>query len=256
MNLCINARDAMPQGGTLRVETGKVTVGDGGISVRPYVLPGNYVMLSITDSGTGMSQDVQREAFEPFYSTKELGKGTGLGLATTYGIVKQSGGYIWVDSRLGEGACFTIYLPKTERATTQALPVLADEPPGGTETLLIVEDEEPLRKGFCEFLSGLGYTVLTASSGEEALSVASGQRRIDLLLTDVVMPRMNGRELSQMLGSLRPELRIVFMSGYTDDAVLRHGIHDMHAAFLQKPFGLAILARKVRDTLGNLCVGA
>ena len=252
MNLCVNARDAMPQGGRLTIATGKVTVKKGSIGERHGVLPGDYVMLSVTDSGTGMSKKIQKDIFEPFFTTKEVAKGTGLGLSMVYGIVKQNGGYVWVESKPGQGACFTIYLPKVERTVAPTIPARAEVPQRGTETLLVVEDEKSLRGGICELLSSLGYTVLAAGSGEEALSIASEQEHIDLLLTDVIMPKMNGRELAQTLGSLRPELKIVYMSGYTDDAVLRSGIHEMHTAFLQKPFGLSALARKVRDTLGQI----
>jgi PAS domain S-box-containing protein len=252
MNLCVNARDAMPQGGRLTIATGKVTVKKRSIGERHDVLPGDYVMLSVADSGTGMSKKVQKDIFEPFFTTKEVGKGTGLGLSMVYGIVKQNGGHVWVESKPGQGACFTIYLPKVERTVAPTIPARAEAPPRGTETLLVVEDEKLLRGGICELLSSLGYTVLAASSGEEALSIASEQEHIDLLLTDVVMPKMSGRELAQTLGSLRPELKIIYMSGYTDDAVLRSGINELHTGFLQKPFGLSALARKVRDSLGQI----
>jgi PAS domain S-box-containing protein len=249
MNLCVNSRDAMPQGGTLTVATGNVTVQEGSVCGPAGVSPGDYVRLSITDSGTGISKELQEQIFEPFFTTKEVGKGTGLGLATVYGIVKQSGGYLWVDSELGQGACFTIYLPKVERPITPKASAETETNPRGTETLLVVEDEEFIRAAICEFLRSLGYTVFAASSGQEALLVASQQEHIDLLLTDVVMPQMSGRELSQMLGILRPDLKTIHMSGYTDDAVLRHGVLDLSTRFLQKPFSLGTLARKVRDTL-------
>jgi PAS domain S-box-containing protein len=252
MNLCVNARDAMPQGGRLTITTGKVTVKKRSIGERHDVLPGDYVMLSVADSGTGMSKKVQKDIFEPFFTTKEVGKGTGLGLSMVYGIVKQNGGHVWVESKPGQGTCFTIYLPKVERTVAPTVPARAETPQRGTEILLVVEDENSLRRGICELLSSLGYTVLAAGSGEEALSIASEQEHIDLLLTDVIMPKMSGRELAQTLGSLRPELKIIYMSGYTDDAVLRSGIHELHTAFLQKPFGLSALARKVRDTLGQI----
>jgi CheY-like chemotaxis protein len=252
MNLCANARDAMPQGGTLTIASENVKVKKQSVGGRHGVLPGDYVMLSVTDSGVGLSKKEQKDIFEPFYTTKKVGKGTGLGLAMVYGIVKQSGGHVWVESKLGHGTCFTVYLPKAERIVAPTVPDRVDAPPGGTETLLVVEDEKSLRMGICELLSSLGYIVFAASSGEEALSIASVQKSIDLLLTDVIMPRMNGRELAQMLGSQRPELKVIYMSGYTDDAVLRQGIHELHTAFLQKPFGLSALARKVRDTLGQI----
>jgi PAS domain S-box-containing protein len=249
MNLCVNSRDAMPHGGTLTIKTRNEAVKEGGIRERPYVLPGEYVMLSVADTGLGMSQETQENIFEPFFTTKEVGKGTGLGLAMVYGTVKQSGGYLWVDSEIGQGTCFTIFLPRVKPIAKPTIPIRREAPPRGTETLLVVEDEEFLRKGISDFLRGLGYKCLAASSGQKALIAASQHEHIDLLLTDVVMPKMSGRELSQTLGALRPDLKVIHMSGYTDDEVLRSGIHESRAAFLQKPFTLATLARKVRDIL-------
>jgi signal transduction histidine kinase/ActR/RegA family two-component response regulator len=252
MNLCINSRDAMPQGGVITMATGNITVAEGSILGHRYVAPGQYVQLSVSDTGTGISKDEQEQIFEPFFTTKEVGKGTGLGLAMVYGIVKQSGGYVWVDSEPGKGACFTIFLPRVQGAATDAdTPLNTDAQPRGTETVLVAEDEEALRDAICGYLRDLGYTVLAASSGQQALSVARQQKKIDLLITDVVMPQMSGRELSQVLGSLRPDLKTIHMSGYMDDAVLRHGIQGMDATFLQKPFNLCTLARKVRDALGR-----
>ncbi|MGA2962264.1 MAG: PAS domain S-box protein, partial [Candidatus Korobacteraceae bacterium] len=251
MNLCVNSRDAMPQGGTLTITTGNVTVEEGSIGGQPYVSPGDYVRLSVADTGTGISRDVQGHIFDPFFTTKEVGKGTGLGLATVYGIVKQSGGYVWVDSELGQGACFTIYLPRIKRATAADMLAKAEVRPRGKETLLVAEDEGALREATCDYLRSLGYTVFAASSGEEALSLAGQfEGRINLLITDLVMPGISGRELAQTLESLRPDLKTVYMSGYSADAVLRSGIHQ-GAAFLQKPFSLGTLARKVRDALGR-----
>jgi two-component system cell cycle sensor histidine kinase/response regulator CckA len=248
MNLCVNSRDAMPQGGTLTIATGNATVEDGGIEGQPYLPPGDYVRLSVTDTGTGICREVQEQVFDPFFTTKEVGKGTGLGLATVYGIVKQNGGFVWVDSELGEGACFTIYLPRVTGALVPEI-LKREARPRGTETLLVAEDEEALRGAMCEYLRDLGYSVFAASSGQEALSAVKQQGHIDLLITDVVMPKMSGRELSQTLGNLRLDLKTIYMSGYTDDAILRHGIHEMGTCFLQKPFSLGTLARKVRDTL-------
>jgi len=194
---------------------------------------------------------VQGRIFDPFFTTKEVGKGTGLGLATVYGIVKQSGGYVWVDSEPGQGACFTIYLPRVKRTIAPDASTKPEERPRGTETILVAEDEEALREAACDYLGSLGYTALAAGSGKEALSVASQHvGPIDLLITDVVIPGgMSGRELAQMLASLRPHLKTIFMSGYTDDAVLRHGIQELAATFLQKPFSLGTLAHKVHDML-------
>jgi PAS domain S-box-containing protein len=252
MNLCVNARDAMPQGGTLTIATGNVTVEEGSIGRRSYVSPGDYVQLSVTDTGMGISKDVQDQIFEPFFTTKEVGKGTGLGLAMIYGVVKQSGGYVWVDSEPGQGACFTIYLPRVKGTIAPAISAEAEALPPGTETLLIAEDEESLRKMMCEHLRSLGYTVLEASSGQQALSVASQHvGHIDLLITDLVMPKMSGRELSEKLGSLRPDLKTIYMSGYTDDTVVRHGISERGITLLQKPFRLDTLTHKVGDALGQ-----
>jgi CheY-like chemotaxis protein len=192
---------------------------------------------------------MQGRIFDPFFTTKEVGKGTGLGLAMVYGIVKQSGGHVWVDSELGRGTCFTIYLPRTKRAIVPEMPAKTEAQPRGTGTILVAEDEEALRVAMCGYLRSLGYTVLEASSGKQALSIASQEGHIDLLITDLVMPGMNGRELSQLLGSLRLDLRTICMSGYSDDPVSRHDINELGAAFLQKPFSLGTLARKVRGTL-------
>ena len=253
MNLSVNARDAMPQGGTLTIATGNVTVEKGSIGEQEHVPPGDYVWLSVTDTGTGISKDIQGHIFDPFFTTKEVGKGTGLGLATVYGIVKQSDGYVWVDSELGQGACFTVFLPRVKRAIASAMPTEPEARPRGAGTLLVTEDEEPLRKAMCVSLRSLGYMVLEAGSGKQALLVASQHEgQIDLLvITDVVMPEMGGWELAQMLGSLRPDLKTICMSGYSEEAVSRHGIHNLGATFLQKPFSLGTLARKVRETLGR-----
>jgi len=252
MNLCVNSRDAMPEGGLLTIATNNITVEDGSTGCPPCVAHGKYVKLSVTDTGMGISTEEQEQIFEPFFTTKEVGKGTGLGLAMVYGIVKQSSGYVWVESEVGRGACFTIYLPRANGSIASDTLAKADAPPQGTETLLVAEDEEALREAICGYFRGLGYTVLAASSGQQALSVASAHMgHIDLLITDVVMPKMSGRELSQVLTSLRPDLKTIHMSGYTNDAVLRHGIQEMDATFLQKPFSLATLALKVRDTLGK-----
>ena len=252
MNLCVNARDAMPQGGALTIATGNVTVEEGRIGEQEHVPPGDYVWLSVTDAGTGISKELQGRIFDPFFTTKEVGKGTGLGLATVYGIVKQSGGYVWVDSELGQGACFTVFLPRVRQAIIPDMSAKAEARPRETGTILVAEDEEALREAMCAYLRSLGYTVLGAGSGKQALSAASlHEGHIDLLITDLVMPGMTGRELSQTLGSLRPETKTICMSGYSDDAVLRHGIHEQGAIFLQKPFSLGTLAHKVRDTLGR-----
>jgi CheY-like chemotaxis protein len=242
----------MPDGGTLTIATGNITVEEGGISEHPFVVPGDYVRLSITDTGTGISNELQEHIFEPFFTTKEVGKGTGLGLSTVYGILKQSSGYVWVDSKPGQGACFTIYLPRVNRMTAPEIFSKNQTSPRGTATILVAEDEESLREAVCGYLHRLGYTVLEASSGQDALAVASGHEgQIHLLVTDLVMPKMGGILLSQTLESLRPDLKTIYMSGYTDDAVLRYGIHEQGLTLLQKPFKLGNLALKVHDALAH-----
>jgi CheY-like chemotaxis protein len=249
MNLCVNSRDAMPDGGTLVIATENTIMDQDNIANCPYVAPGEYIKLTVTDTGTGISKQAQAQIFEPFYTTKEVGKGTGLGLAMVYGIVKQNCGYLWVESESGQGACFNICLPRASGSISPVHPAKTGTQPRGTETLLVAEDEDALREAICGYLSSLGYTVLQASSGQRALATASQHAGcIDLLITDVVMPKMGGREISQILGSQCSGLKTIYMSGYTDDSVLRHGIHK-GAAFLQKPFSLGTLARKVRDTL-------
>jgi len=251
MNLSVNARDAMPQGGILTIATSNVTVDESSFGACPsYVAPHDYAQLTITDTGVGMSHEVLEHMFEPFYTTKIVGKGTGLGLSTVYGIVKQSGGYVWATSEPEEGTCFTIYLPRREDHGVVVLPAGVLQPQRGTETLLVVEDEDSLRESICEFLRGLGYTVLSAESGQRALAISQQHAgAIDLLVSDVVMPRMSGGELSQLLEAQRPQLKTVFMSGYSDDAVVRHGVTEAGVLFLQKPFSLSLLARKVRTAL-------
>jgi signal transduction histidine kinase/CheY-like chemotaxis protein len=252
MNLCVNARDAMPQGGVLTIATANVSpmqMKTGKCSDAPR---GEYVKLSVTDTGIGISKQIQERIFDPFFTTKEVGKGTGLGLATVYGIVKQSGGYLSVESEPGHGACFTIYLPRVEQAITPEEPTTSEAQPRGTETILVAEDEDSVREALCDSIRRLGYTVLAASSGPQALSLAAWhQGPIELLITDVVMPKMNGRELSERLTHLRPNLRTIFISGYTDDTVLRHGIKKLGAVLLQKPFNLNTLACEVRNRLAG-----
>jgi len=250
LNLATNARDAMPHGGRLTIETAPVKLDEHYLHRHSMVVPGDYVMLAVSDSGHGIPREHQSHIFEPFYTTKEKGKGTGLGLATVYGIVKQNGGYIWVYSELGMGTCFKIYLPCAIQPAEKniAAPSPAEDL-RGSETLLLVEDETAVRKSAAEFLGLKGYTVLEAKDGADALRVArehSGE--IDLMITDVVMPRVSGGELAQQLYSDRPATKVLFVSGYAENTVLRYGI-DLKNRFLQKPFTLKILAQKIREVL-------
>jgi PAS domain S-box-containing protein len=254
LNLVVNARDAMPDGGRLTITTANVEVGAALTHQRQEVPPGLYAMLRVQDTGHGMDNETKAHLFEPFFTTKELGRGTGLGLATVYGIVKQSGGHIDVESEPGQGAAFTIYLPAVANAPPSRAPATppadAYAVPAGTEVVLLVEDGAEVRRLTRQILEGCGYTVLEAARGADALDLcARHQGPIDLLLTDVVMPHMTGRELAERLALARPDLRVLFLSGYTDDACLRHGLLGGGRAFLSKPFSPAVLAGKVREVL-------
>ncbi|OGP83386.1 MAG: hypothetical protein A2Y95_00340 [Deltaproteobacteria bacterium RBG_13_65_10] len=251
MNLAVNARDAMQYGGTLTIETGNTEIDEEYARFHPFVPPGRYVMITVTDTGVGMDAEVRSHIFEPFFTTKEAGKGTGLGLATVYGVVKQSGGYIWVYSEAGKGASFKILLPCVDESAVEVkLGSEREESPRGSETILLVEDESSLRKLVSQLLRTWGYTVLEASHGEEAINMARiHPGAIDLLLTDVVMPAMSGRELAKLLVPLREGIKILYMSGYTDDTILQHGVLDPGSALLQKPFTQETLSRKVYEAL-------
>jgi PAS domain S-box-containing protein len=248
MNLAVNSRDAMPRGGKLTIEVSNFRADEGYAAGHFPMPPGSYVMLAVSDTGCGMDAATRARAFEPFFTTKEQGKGTGLGLATVYGIVKQNGGYIWVYSELGYGTTFKIYLPVVE-GTAQAREARGGTG-GGSETVLLVEDEVRVRSLARRMLESEGYKVLEVPGGMEALLMASQHKGpIHLLLTDVVMPLMSGRELAERLAKQRPEMKILYMSGYTDDTVVRHGVLESGVAFLQKPFAPEVLARKVREVL-------
>jgi signal transduction histidine kinase/ActR/RegA family two-component response regulator len=250
MNLAVNARDAMPDGGQLTLETANVTVDSPYKDQNPDVTPGAYVMLAVSDTGTGMDAETRRRLFEPFYTTKEPGKGTGLGLSTVYGIVKQSGGHIWVYSEPGHGATFKIYLPVVCESADVASVAPPDDVPRGTETILLVEDEGEVRALVRQVLQERGYRVVEASSPREALRLASDTAApIDLLLTDVIMPQMTGRALADLVTGDRPGTPVLFMSGYADSAVVEHGVLQAGRAYLQKPFTPMQLARVVRRVL-------
>jgi signal transduction histidine kinase len=251
LNLAVNARDAMPGGGKLEVRTKNVVVNSEEAAKRPPMIPGSYVLLSVTDTGHGMDEATKAHIFEPFFTTKEVGKGTGLGLATVYGVVKQSGGFIWLISSPGNGATFEIYLPQA--AGSVAKPEAETRPsaiPGGTETILVAEDEAGVRELACQFLRVKGYTVLEAAGGHEALEIASRHSgTIHLLLSDMVMPRMNGGDLAARLKAARPGIRIAFMSGYSEFSRGDLGKDFPEAPVLQKPFSPASLVEIVREGL-------
>ncbi len=253
MNLAVNARDAMPTGGTLTIKTENVEVAEPCEGSLPGVLPGKYVMVSLSDSGCGMDETVRAHLFEPFFTTKEMGKGTGLGLATVYGIVKQSEGHIFVDSDVGKGTTFRIYLPQTREAPQMREGRAREETEiGSRKRVLVVEDEEALRGLFRALLSTLGFEVVVAANGGEALLLVEEQGlRPDLLITDVVMPAMSGAVLAERLRRTSPSLKVLFMSGYTDDAISRHGVSDPGTRFVQKPFTLEELASKIRQVMAG-----
>jgi CheY-like chemotaxis protein len=252
MNLVINARDAMPHGGALTIETKNVELDEHYARQHQGVLPGQYVMLAVSDTGMGMTEEVSRHLFEPFFTTKPPGKGTGLGLATCYGIVKQNGGHIWVYSEHGRGSTFKIFLPRSLDRARPETPVDQSEASiSGHETVLVVEDEPLVRAISVEALETLGYRVLQASNGQEALGVSRAyDGNIDVVVSDVVMPIMGGPALVQHLRLERPHMKVLFVSGYTDDAIVRQGVLEPGVEFLQKPFPLATLARRIRDILG------
>ncbi|MBI1727059.1 MAG: PAS-domain containing protein [Candidatus Rokubacteria bacterium] len=253
MNLAVNARDAMPEGGQLAIETGNVTLDAVYALSHPGAVPGPYAVLAVSDTGVGMDAETLSHAFEPFFTTKETGKGTGLGLAMVYGIVKQSGGYVSVDSELGRGTTFRIYLPRVEEtAAAGGTTAEPDERPRGSETVLLVEDEDGVRDLAREMLGMLGYTVLAARHPEEAVKIADQHPGpIHVLLTDVVMPGLSGPTLAGRLLSGRPGLKVLYMSGYTDNSIVQHGVLAAGTALVQKPFTLDALARKVREVLDN-----
>jgi CheY-like chemotaxis protein len=251
LNLAINARDAMPGGGRLTIETCNVELDDAYARRHTDVLPGPYVLIAVSDTGCGMDEDTKSRIFEPFFTTKDVGKGTGLGLSTIYGIVRQSGGHIWVYSEVGRGTTFKIYFPRVE-GPPEEFETLGQRAAlaRGTETVLLVEDEAEVRKLVREILEMNGYKVLEVDRGSKAIEIGERcEEPIHLMITDVVMPGMSGRELAQRLAPVRPQMRVLYMSGYTENAIVHHGVLDEETAFIQKPFTPAALALKVRQVL-------
>ncbi len=255
MNLAVNARDAMPNGGKLTIETANITLDELGALQDPDASPDPYVMISVTDTGSGMTQEDQSRIFEPFFTTKEQGKGTGLGLATCFGIAKQSGGRIEVHSELGQGASFKLYLPRIESAVPAREESGTLDPSsvslGGTETVLLAEDEPLVRKLMAQVLRDQGYQVMEAGTGQEALDIFQSveENSIKLLLTDVVMPQMGGVELAQRVTDIQPNIKVLFASGYTQEPLLQSGASSLAIQFIQKPFHPDALALKVREVL-------
>ncbi len=255
LNLAVNARDAMPDGGKLVILTQNVRIDAAEIEgVRAGVEPGDYVVMSLSDTGTGMNDEVRAQLFEPFFSTKEKGKGTGLGLSTVYGIVKQSDGYITVETAVGEGTTFHVYLPRVENeaTATEAVETAFAARSTGTETILLVEDDESVRELASEILAQSGYTVIEACNGVDALEIYNEKPgEVDMLVTDIVMPQMGGKELARQLVDASPDLKVLFLSGYTSAAIVEHGLIDVERNFMQKPFTATDLSRKVRTLLDN-----
>jgi CheY-like chemotaxis protein len=254
INLVVNARDAMPTGGRITIEATNTTVRDNSSREAAELSPGPYALLTVSDTGVGMSKNVQDHIFEPFFTTKESGQGSGLGLSTVFGIVKQSGGHIFVDSDPGRGSAFRIYFPSSrERPTrvvtsTNLVPVRLV----GSETILVVEDESAVRSFVARALRRQGYQVLDASNGGEALLIAEQhQGAIHLLLTDVIMPRVSGKQLAERLRALRRDLRVLYMSGYAEEIIAPHGVLEPGAAFIEKPLTAEALGRKVREILDS-----
>ena len=252
MNLAVNARDAMPDGGTLKIETSNIFIDKQRLRVQSQPI-GEYVQITVSDSGVGMSDETKKRIFEPFFTTKAPNKGTGLGLATVYGIIKQSNGFIWTDSKINKGTTFHVQFPRIDQPAETLIKEEGTAMPTGSETILLVEDEDPVRRAAVEVLNILGYQVFEAGNGEQAVQIAHVLKKpIHLLLTDVIMPQMNGREVAEAIKTIHPETLVLFMSGYSDDIISDHGILDKNVHFLEKPFTPLTLAKKVRQVLDKL----
>ena len=251
VNLAVNARDAMPLGGRMNIETANVHLDENYARTHMGVTPGDFVMIAVSDTGIGMDAETRRRIFEPFFTTKEKGKGTGLGLATVYGIVKQTGGDIWVYSEPGRGTTFKLYFPRVSEPVVESGGPETPSAGGASETILVVEDEKAVRDLTVRMLERLGYHLLTAASGAEAIAVSRAfSGTIHLLLTDVVMPNMSGRQLADELAVSRPDMKVLYLSGYTENTVLHHGVLDAKVEFLPKPFSREVLSRRIREILG------
>lgn len=252
VNLAVNARDAMPTGGRISVETAAVDLDEHYVRTHLGVQPGEFVMIAMTDTGHGMDAATRLRIFEPFFTTKQQGKGTGLGLATVYGMVKQAGGDIWVYSEVGQGTTFKLYFPRVQEAVSDVGSAGKEGQATAGETVLVVEDEHSVRELTVKMLKQLGYVVLAAASGAEALEISSSYAgRIAALITDVVMPQMSGRQVADQLVAARPDLKVLYLSGYTENTVIHHGVLDNGVDFLPKPFSRETLGRKVREILGR-----
>jgi CheY-like chemotaxis protein len=253
VNLAVNSRDAMPNGGRITIETGNVQIDETYVKTHMGVKPGDFVMVAVSDTGHGMDSATRQNIFEPFFTTKQQGKGTGLGLATVYGMVKQSGGDIWVYSEPGQGTTFKLYFPLVQEPVSGGIgEELGISRQLASETVLLVEDETQVRELTAKMLKQLGYSVLTAENGDTAIEVSqSFTREIALLVTDVVMPNMSGRQVADALVASRPGLRVLFLSGYTEHAVVNHGVLDSNVNFLAKPFSRETLGRKIREVLAQ-----
>jgi CheY-like chemotaxis protein len=252
MNLCVNARDAMANGGELRIAISNISVTAEKARERPALNPGNYVALVVSDNGTGMTEEVQAHLFDPFFTTKESGRGTGLGLSTVYGIVKQSGGYVWVDSELGRGSSFTVYLPAVEATLTPTIAPKLTEAEGQGETILLAEDEDALRESISTYLDQHGYVVLEAMNGADALRVAKEHAEsIQVLVTDVILPKMSGVELAREVATMSPDVVTLYISGYTDRGLVAYDPASLTVGFLQKPFALRTLLEKIREMINQ-----